>query len=561
MVKHNTRVFWGVLIITAFVFSGSLRLGWTNWDDDRLVYENPQVTEGRFQDIFTKPAAYNTFNPLPVASFALEWKLVQDKPFLYHFNNYLLHLLSTALVWLLFRQLGLSIWWSAFGALLFGIHPMRVESVAWITERKDGLFACFYLASLLAYLRYMACEKMFYLSLTFMLFVLSFLSKGQAVALPFTLILLDWYFKRRMSARVILEKVVFFSVSLVIALLTVTFFVKDLYSAADKRTIMNVFNLFEQTILAGYAYTIYLLKSLIPYAVAPLYPMPGSLQIQHWLGAVLALCVFAGSLLMCRRYRYITFGLLFYTFNIFFLLMPFRMSETAYLFDHYSYLAYTGLFFTIAMFMQCRAQRWPSYRTLTAAIAVMLLATYAVLTIQYIPAWKNSETLWNYAIKKYPGQLAVAHLNRGHYWYKNRYDHKALADFNAAIEINPGNPRAFMNRSILYLARGENGKALDDINRYLDLVGPFDTGGFFLDSRISDALGNRGLIYFRTGQYQKALPDLDLAIKLNPSNPTNYLNRALVYKKLGYPENAQRDMKVLEQMGIVVGPALRESFE
>jgi len=202
-------VLLGILLIVAVVFSGSLKLQWTNWDDHLLVYENPLVQHPHLKDIFIKPADYNTYNPLVLITFALEWMLVGDRPFLYHFHNVLLHLLCTTLVWLVFRRLGLSAWWSGLAALFFGIHPLRVESVAWISERKDVLFGFFYLAAILAYIRYIHSRKNIYLWGTGMLFLLALLSKGQAVALPFTLIVLDWYFKRKLDWKVIAEKIVF----------------------------------------------------------------------------------------------------------------------------------------------------------------------------------------------------------------------------------------------------------------------------------------------------------------------------------------------------------------
>jgi protein O-mannosyl-transferase len=558
MEKHSSLVFFLVLIITALIFSGSLNLEWTNWDDDLLVYKNPLVSEANFKDIFTKPAEYNTYNPLAISSFALEWKLVKDRPFLYHFDNFILHLICTALVWFFFRRLGLSVWWSGFAVLLFGIHPVRVESVVWIAERKDGLFGIFYLVALLAYIHYIASEKSAHLLLTCIFFILSILCKGQAVAMPLTLILLDWYFDRKISLKVVLEKVIFFATSLIIALMTVSFFVKNIYAAADRRTITYIFSFFEQLMLGGYAYSVYILKSIIPYAISPLYPMPTSFMPEHWIGGAMAVFILVIALAVWRKIRFLTFGLLFFTFNIFFLLMPFLMSETAYLFDHYTYVAYIGLFFAIAMGMQQLSEKMPSYRTITACLAVAMLAAYIILTIKYIPVWKNSETLWTYVIEKYPHKAAVAHLNRGHYWYENNRSDKSLEDFSEAIEINPDFPIAFQNRGLIYLEGNDFSKALQDYNRYLEFMRPYDNGGNILNPRVSDALGNRGLIYLKMGQYKKAMPDFDLAIKLNPPNPINYINRATACQKLGRIAEARQDLQTAEKLGAVIDPLLRK---
>lgn len=153
-----------VVVVTALVFAGVTKLHWTNWDDDRYVYENVQVTKGDFKGIFTSQVVGN-YNPLPLATHAIEWKLVKDKKsleekaFLFHLNNLWLHLLCTGLVYWLMLKLGLQPLWAGFAALMFGIHPMRVESVAWITERKDVLFGTFYVGAVIAYLRYQETKK------------------------------------------------------------------------------------------------------------------------------------------------------------------------------------------------------------------------------------------------------------------------------------------------------------------------------------------------------------------------------------------------------------------
>jgi tetratricopeptide (TPR) repeat protein len=556
--KHSYFVLFGVLIITAVVFSGSLILNWTNWDDDLYVYENPLVSEARLKDIFTKPADYNTYNPLVISSFALEWKLVKDRPFLYHLNNVLLHLLCTALVWFFFRRLGLSVWWSGFAAMLFGIHPLRVESVAWITERKDMLYALFFLASLLYYIRYIISGKNRQLLLAFIFFVLSLFSKIQAVTLPFALVLLDWYFRRKISPKVFMEKAIFFAASLIIGLLGSTFFVKNVYVSTDSKTILNAISFFGQIVLAGYAYTVYILKSIVPYAICTLYPMPTLLCPEHWIGAAIAVFIFVYALAVWRKHRFITFGLLFFTFNIFLLLMPFAANESAFLHDRYTYVAYIGLFFVIAMGMQQISEKFPAFCFPAMGIAVALLFVFGVMTVKYIPVWKNSKTLWTYVIEKYPRQIPVAYLNRAHYWYKNNRREKAIEDLNAAIEINPDYLLAHLNRGLIYLENNDNEKALQDYNRYLALASPSDINGNILDPSVSDALGNKGLIYTRTGQYKKALLELDLAIKLNPPNPINYINRAIAYQKLGRIAEAREDLQTAEKWGAVIDPSLRK---
>lgn len=539
--KHNILVFFLVLVVTAVVFSGGMRLEWTNWDDDLYVYENPQVREAKIKDIFTQPADYNTYNPLVISSFALEWKLVKDKPFLYHLNNIFLHLLCTALVLIFFRRLGLSIWWSGFAALLFGIHPMRVESVAWISERKDLLYSVFFLSALLAYLRYMTSEKNGYLLLTFLLFVLSLLSKIQAVTLPVIMILLDWYYNRKIGLKAVSEKIIFLVTALVAGLLGTTFFIKNVYVAADSKTITNVFGLFEQVVLAGYACFVYILKSVFPYELSVLYPMPASLQAEHWIGAAMAVFLAAGAVVLYRQYRFLAFGLFFFIFNIVLLLMPFRANESAFLNDRYVYVAYIGLFFIIAMILQKTSEKYSSIKLPVTVLAVVLIVVYGVLTVQYIPVWNNSKTLWTYVIGKYPRKIAVAYLNRGHDWYKNNRKEEALDDFSTAIQMNPHYLKAYLNRGYIYLEMNDYSNALKDYTRYIDLVSPCDDSGNISDPPLSDAYGNRALIHAKMGRYEKAFRDFETAVRLNPLNYKNFSNRALLYMETGQYEKAAGD--------------------
>lgn len=560
--KNNYLVLFLVLCITALVFSGSMKLGWTNWDDDLYVYKNPVVKEGTLKDIVTTSGDYNMYVPLVIASFALEWKMVKDKPFLYHLDNMILHLFCTALVWLFFRRLGLAVWWSGFAALLFGIQPLRVETVAWITERKELLCTFFYMAALLTYLRYIASGKNRHIVFALLFFALSIFSKTVALTLPFVLILLDWYFQRKFCPKVIFEKIVFFAVTVAIMLPQYLIFKKTNPPSTNSKAIINAFDFFEQAVLGCYVYMQYMLKSVIPYTLSAMYPVPASLQVEHWVGASIAILVVVCALAGWRKYRFFTFGLLFFSLNIgLLILVSFFLSDFAFLNDHYSYIAYMGLFFVIAMGLQRLTDEISCFRIPVAGFAVVMLAVLSLMTIKYIPVWKNSETLWTHVIEKYPRQFAVAYLNRGHYRYENSELDKALEDFSAAIEINPELPIAFQNRALIYLMKNDNAKALQDYNRSLEFTYPYNKDEKILNIRTSDVLGNRGLIYYRIGQYQKALVDLDMAIKLNPSNPTNYFNRASVYQKIGRIAEAKRDIKTIEKMGVLIDPAFKELLQ
>lgn len=537
-----------VILITAIVFSGSLKLAWTNWDDDLYVYKNPVVSQGTFKDILTTSGDYNMYVPLVIASFALEWKMVKDSPFLYHFDNMLLHLFCTVMVLLFFRRIGLSILWSGFAALLFGIHPMCVETVAWITERKELFCALFYLAAMLAYVHYIASGKRRYFLSAFLFMILSLFSKTEALTLPFTFVLLDWYFQRNINLKIIVEKTFFFAVAFALTIPQYFIFGNMNPASISSHAIINAFNFFEQAVLGCYVYTMYILKSIVPYATSTLYPIPLSLQAEHWIGAVIAIAIFISALTGWRKYRFVTFGLLFFTLNIgFLILVSFFLSDLAFLNDRYAYIAYIGLFFVIAMSLQKLSSKFPSCRWLIISLAGFLLITFGVLTVRYIPVWQNSETLWTYVINKYPRQLAVAHFNRGNYWYESKQLDKALEDFNAALEINPEHSSTYMNRSLIYLERHENEKALHDYNRYMDLLYPKKERSDGINLSLSKSFSHRGSIYFRMGQYDNALVDFNTAIERDPFNHDNYLQRAFAYMALREYDKAISDFNLCHQ--------------
>src|SRR5688572_3090663 len=212
--------------LTFVAFISVLGHQFVNWDDDFNLANNKNtalLNWENIKNIFSDHVIGN-YNPLPILTFAIERRIVGLDPTLYHVNNLILHLVCVFFCYRVFRSLNLSALTSGAGALLFGIHPMRVESVAWVTERKDVLFGAFFLWALWFYIQYVRTgyvKKYFYAAL--ILFVFALFSKIQAVSLPLTMLLVDYYYRRPLKIGLVLEKWAFFLAALIIGLVGVYF--------------------------------------------------------------------------------------------------------------------------------------------------------------------------------------------------------------------------------------------------------------------------------------------------------------------------------------------------
>lgn len=536
-ISTNWRV-WAiasvVVLLTGLVFSGVTKLEWTNWDDDEYVYENIMVMQGDYGAIFSEPVN-NNYNPLPVAMHAWEWKQVLDKPLpekakLFHFNNLWMHLVCTALVFWLMTLLGLKPVWAAVAALLFGIHPLRVESVAWITERKDVMFGMFYVGALIAYVRYLDTKKLWMIGVCGVLFLLSLLSKIQAVSLPLSMLAIDWYRERKFDWKLALEKVPFFIGSAIIGYVGVMYLQQGETIDTDQ-----TFGFAQRFALGLTSYCVYIAKALVPYETCTFYPYPKAVGGLYYIGMVGAMAVVAGAYFLRKISRETTFGLAFFSVNIVFLLQIVG-AGSAYMADRFAYVAYIGLFFSMALVMQRIAGRSKSLLPVVGAVAVVMLCASAYLTSQYVPAWENSDTLWSDVIRKYPRKVVLAYVNRGQYLRRQGQNDRAYADFNTAIELQPKYPLSYLNRGNIYFDRNDNDKAIADYTKVLELVGPIDFSKR-IEPVAANALSNRGAIYSRIGMRKEALADFDLALKINPNDKNTWSNRGITYFDLGdYPK-------------------------
>jgi tetratricopeptide (TPR) repeat protein len=522
--KKDGLILAAILAITLFLFAPTFNFSFVNWDDDVNLTNNPNVTQLNKQtinNIFTE-TVIGGYTPLTTLSFALEYISVGLKPGPYHVHNVILHLICVFLVYILMRQIGMNLFISGLTALLFGIQPMRVESVAWVTERKDVLYSVFFLASTICYIAYRKSKNLFYYFISIFLFILSLLSKIQAVSLPLALIAIDYLMDKRLNRKLLWNKIPFLVLSIITGLVGI-YFLKQQGSLE----IGTVLPFYQRIFIGSYTLVIYMIKSVVPFELSAIYPFPAKLTLLHY--ASLPFVIFIGFVVWkIKKYRTeIIFGMLFFVFNVVFMLQVVGAGQ-GYQADRFTYIPYIGLFFIIAFISNSLLTN-----KLKAVIwASVLIYTFilAGTTYKRVKVWENSETLFEDVILKYP-KVAVAHNNMGRYFRElNQYD-KAIASYTKAIEIDPKGYKTYSNRGKAYFDTGKADEALIDLNKCLEIEPDY-----------AEALSNRGAVLASKNKFKEAITDLNKAIKLDPTNVNALSNRSLAYYYTKYFELSANDV-------------------
>jgi len=561
----------GACALTAIAFSPMLFNGFTNWDDQLYITENMLLRGPDWAGIFSQSVVSN-YHPLTMVTLALNYQLSGLSPFSYHFVDWLLHLLNTGLVFLLaFRLSDGNRWVGFLTALLFGVHPMHVESVAWASERKDVLYTAFFLLSLLWYLRYLQRPDWKKYGGVMAFFALSLLSKPAAVTLPVVLLLVDWYQGRSLrDLKVWLEKLPFFALALGFGILTLQI------QAEQAIAEQTYYPIWQRVVFATYGFGEYLKRLFWPLPLSAIHPFPNAGVVPaYFYPSMLISITVAAAAWFFRKQKYIFFGLGFYFVNVV-LVLQFLVFGNAVISERYTYVPYIGLAFCCAM-VWARSSWTPKKKN--AALGLFLVAglVFAVLSNQQVRSWKDSGTLWTKAIVAYPRSY-VARSNRGHYLlttFKN-YD-AALADYNLALEVEPDHVNSLENRCVIYLHQQNYPAAYADAEQFVkthpkmyrgyllraftaDKMGRPDAAiadyarCIELDPNNEEPRGNRGVIYYNSKRdHVAAKADFDAAIQLNPKKGGNYLNRARCWIKFGNKTEALKDIAMARQLGEPVG--------
>jgi protein O-mannosyl-transferase len=512
----------GILLLTLLAFFPSLFNGFVNWDDYAYIVDNPLVKSLSWTTIRhlfdTDTYVVGNYHPLTVLSHCIEYSIAGLNPLLYHLDNLLLHLGNVALVFLLCRRLSPALPVAVLTALLFAVHPMRVESVTWAAERKDVLYTLFFLLSTLSYLSYL--EKKYspkHYLLCLLLFVCSLLSKGQAVVLPLTFILLDYYRQRKPDMRALLEKIPFFALSLLFGLLAMS---AQHTSLTGER--LEKYSIPERLLFAGYGLLQYLYKLILPVKLSCFYGYPvkpgGELPASVYLAsaAVLLLLVL---LFLFRKRRLLLFGALYFLLTIVIVLQLLPVGD-AIIADRYTYIPYLGLFFIAAHLLAGLLEK-PSLKTPVISGIAIYFVILCGLTFSRTRDWRDSETLWTDVIRKYP-ETALAYSNRGVVKLNSNRAAEALEDFNKALKYNPRYVEAFNNR----------GNALGKMQLYDQEIEAY-TQALRIAPGYTTARFNRGLAYANANRHDLALKDYEEVQKQDPLNPKLYYSKAMAYRNLG----------------------------
>jgi len=476
-----------VVLVTLVSLYPTVRNGFVNWDDSQYVIENEAITSltpAHVARIFSS-FYVGAYVPLTALSYAVEFHFFGLQPLPYHVTNLVLHLFNCLLVF--FLVYGLSRRWTAalVTALLFGVHPLHVESVSWITERKDMLYGFFFLAAALAYLGYAVRKKISAYYLALVLLILSCLAKPTAAVFPFILLVLDFLLKRRFRPGIFLEKIPFFIISF--ATLIVAYLAQRETGAFAAVTRFSLPATLYQS--ANYLF-FYIFKTVLPLKLSCLYPEP-----RFWYAPLVVAGLAALAIWSLRRTRVTAFGGLFLIVGLLPMLQLVRVGQP--LADRYTYLALIGPFFIGGHYLAQAVQRsgWPR-KIIWLLVAVSVTATCAGLSHRQTRIWKDGITLWTNAINNYPN-LPLAYNNRGNaYCYLNE-NRRALKDYDRAISIKPDYADAYNNRGNAWRGLAEYGRAIDDYSTAL-----------LFNPKLADAYYNRAVVYFLKKDYRAALRDL-----------------------------------------------------
>jgi tetratricopeptide (TPR) repeat protein len=518
-------------LVTLWTFWPALHCDFINYDDDGYVTANAHVQQGLTQEGVTwafRTGATGNWHPLTWLSLMLDAQLLGHSAVGFHLTNLLLHIASTVLLFLVFKRMTGALWRSAFVAALFALHPLHVESVAWVAERKDVLSAFFFMLTLWAYAWFVqkGSRLNYYLALLFFLFGL--MSKPMLVTLPFVLLLLDYWPLQRINnldsrqkqstafLRLVCEKIPFFILSTAVSI--VTFVVQQQDKAVQTLSTFPMGVRFENAVVS---YSRYLGKTFWPDNLAVPYPYPG-----HWPAGEV---VFAGvlvvgaswqSLRLARQFPFLLTGWFWFVGMLLPVIGLVQVGIQS-MADRYTYLPLIGIFIGLTWGISELWARCNFPKAVAGIAAGLLLIGCAMQTRAQLAYWQNSEILFRHAVAVTQDNYA-AYEHLGNFLTANGRINEAIDCYQTAIQMAPDRVPARLNLGSLFLLAGKLDEAVLEYDEVLRLA-PDN----------ADAWCNLGYISAVRGNFDEAVARYYKAIQFKPDFSSAYHNLGLAFAARG----------------------------
>ncbi len=542
-----------ILVLIVLVFAAYWQVQnfeFVNYDDNVYVTQNFKTQAGitwesiagTFTDLRT-----SNWHPLTMLSHMLDWQLFGEKAGGHHWTSVIIHIFNTVLLFLLLNQLTGAIWRSALVAALFAVHPINVESVAWIAERKNVLSTFFWILTMLLYVWYVKQPGWKRYLPVFLCFALGLMSKPMLVTLPFVLLLLDYWPLNRTAINtqnenqtaiqaplkvgkaklsfLILEKIPLF-------ILTVISICVTLYAAKNASTIayFDIIPLTKRVYNAIFSYALYLKKLLWPTDLAALYPHSDIQILQVLLAALLLVFITAISCKYYKKYPYLVVGWFWYLGTLVPVIGIVQVGSQA-MADRYAYIPFIGIFIMLSWTINeiIKNSLW---QKISSFIVVIIFMGLLVTTHNQVRYWENSFSLFERTLNTTKGNF-IAHIGMGVELMKQNRINEAVAHFNTAININPKNP-------VNYIAFVSLGQTFSIQNKTKEAIAAFKQA-LSINSKCDEAYHKLGFVLFQTGQVEEAIVEYQKAIALNNDYPMYHGSLGNAYVRQGKFEEAAKE--------------------
>jgi tetratricopeptide (TPR) repeat protein len=547
--RHNISTILGICLglaaIVWFVFGQTLRHGFVNYDDETYVYENPKIISGLTRAgifwAFTH-AHVGNWHPLTSISHMLDCQVYGLNPGGHHFTNVLLHTLAVVLLFLLLQQITGALWRSAFVAAVFAIHPLRVESVAWISERKDVLSGLFFMLTLVAYTRYVSGARSLlkYLLVAF-LFALGLMAKSMLVTLPCVLLLLDYWplrrfghyslgndatFARRSTfPQLLAEKIPLFFLSSVVSIATWWTQRAAMRSTVELPLVVQVGN-------AIISYARYLWQLLWPTDLAPFYPYPHAIPLPRVLAAALLLGAISAAVVRFRRkLPYLITGWGWYLIMLLPVIGLVQVGSQARA-DRYTYLPQIGIVLALTWTIAEATAGIRQLRRVIAFGAVAITVALAGRAYHQTRYWRKNESLWLHTLAVTQNNDA-AHNSLGDVWLNDGRVDDAMREFQAALKITPDFFIARNNLGLAYLQKGELADAITEFRRALSR-----------DPQNVKCRFNLAAAFLTSGRAAEAISEYQKALAIQPDSAQGHSDLGNAYMRAGRLADAIAQFKI-----------------